>query len=190
MERKPSSLDRGVGGWGWSVASPRQRRMTNVTASRTRPASSPGRAASLRSRPVRATKATWRFRTRADLWVPGTKTLNEARSVTLPSEWSPFSSNKSNNGLSRAQFVVKLRASAITRGYWVSLSPLHVTKAFRASRVWSQAGHASSIPVVVLRPPAVAWRLRCLTVASLRPVERSCPAACPNALATAPRLPH
>jgi hypothetical protein len=43
-----------------------------------------------------------------------------------------------------------------------------------------QAGHASSILVIPRRPPAVASRLRSLTVVCPRPVERSGQAACPT----------
>jgi hypothetical protein len=69
---------------------------------RTRPASSPGRAASLRSRPVRATKATWRFRTRRFVGARhedaqrGTLGHSAERVVSIQFK------QKSNNGLSRA----------------------------------------------------------------------------------------
>jgi hypothetical protein len=110
----------------------------------------------------------------------------------LCKQWSHSIRANSNSDLSRAQFVPNTPPTAVTHGSpWSALSfGCKEPPSQRASGFVLQAGHANSIRVVALRPPGVASRLRYLTVASPRPVERSGGAACPSAPATAPRSPR
>jgi hypothetical protein len=114
------------------------------------------------------------------------------RAPPLCKQWSHSIRANSNSDLSRAQFVPNTPPTAVTHGSpWSALSfACKEPPSQRASGFVLQAGHANSICVVALRPPAVASRLRSLTVASPRPVERSGGAACPSAPATAPKSPR
>jgi hypothetical protein len=116
--------------------------------------------------------ATWRWWMRFFAACQARTTLNEAHSATLQARGLHSVQGQIEQwlvaGPIRAQYCAQRRSLMASHGQRFPL-PVRKPPSQSLSGFAFQAGHANSILDVALRPPAVASRLRSLTVASPRP---------------------